>query len=212
MSEAEAQAIRFAIDHYEPVKVRPELRDVYDNLMYCCDECNRRKGDRCPPASARSQGIRFFRPDQDRWPDHFERDGYRLRPRDDVGSFSIDALDLNRKMLRTLRELRERLVKAEEHIAQGILALRRFPIDRLPHRVRVSAVRYIKRAISAREEYADAIDQILREYAQSRLLDAQDSDLEARTKERQARLRKRELLYPGNWRTPGRRGAQSSSS
>src|SRR4051812_645405 len=53
MSEAEAQAIRFCIDHYEPRSARPDLERNYTNLMYACDECNMRKGDRCPPESAR---------------------------------------------------------------------------------------------------------------------------------------------------------------
>ena len=203
MSEAEAQAIRFTIDHYEPIKARPDLIDVYDNLMYCCDECNRRKGDRCPPPDARADGFRFFLPDLDYRRDHFKRSGLRLEPMSNVGSFSIDALDLNRKLLRTLRALRERLTKCDEHIAEGILALRRFPIDRLPPRIKGGAVRYISQAINARDERANAIDQILREYARSPLIEVESGpELEARTQERQARLKNAEALYPGNWRAP----------
>jgi 5-methylcytosine-specific restriction endonuclease McrA len=48
MAESEAQGIRFTIDHYEPQKARPELINYYDNLMYACEECNLRKGDRYP--------------------------------------------------------------------------------------------------------------------------------------------------------------------
>lgn len=65
MTESEAQAIRFTIDHYHPQNARPDLIDEYSNLMYACDECNTRKGDRYPPTSAQTNGIRFFRPDQD---------------------------------------------------------------------------------------------------------------------------------------------------
>ncbi len=203
MSEAEAQAIRFTIDHYEPIKIRPDLADVYDNLMYCCDECNSRKGDRCPPPDARANGIRFLRPDLDYWRDHFERNGHRLEPMSNVGSFSIDAIDLNRQLLRKLRSLRERLTKCDEHIAEGILALRRFRIDRLPPQVKALAVRYISQAIDASNEMASDIDLLLGEYARSPLLDVESGpELEARTRERQARLKKTEALYPGNWRTP----------
>ena len=56
-------AIRFTIDHYEPRSARPELENDYNNLMYCCDTCNSLKGDRCPPQSARHDGFRFYRPD-----------------------------------------------------------------------------------------------------------------------------------------------------
>src|SRR4051794_36398673 len=72
MTEAEAQAVRFTIDHYEPQKARPDLVNVYANLMYACDECNSRKGDRCPPESARKDGYRFFCADLDEFLDHFE--------------------------------------------------------------------------------------------------------------------------------------------
>ena len=206
MSEAEAQAIRFTIDHYEPIKIRPELAHAYDNLMYCCDECNIRKGDRCPPPDARAAGVRFFRPDSDFWEDHFERSGERLEPMSSVGSYSIDALDLNRKLLRILRSLRERLTNCDVHIAEGVLALKRFPIDRLPPSVKGRAVRYIGQAITVRNDLADDIDRLLRDFARSPLIEAEpDPDLEARTQERQARLKKTEALHPGNWRTPRKR-------
>src|SRR5438067_4689566 len=64
-SEFEAQGIRMVIDHYEPRKLRSDLENSYENLMYSCDDCNVLKGDRSPPQSARDDGYRFFRPDQD---------------------------------------------------------------------------------------------------------------------------------------------------
>lgn len=203
MSEAEAQAIRFTIDHYEPIKARPDLADVYENLMYCCDECNRRKGDRCPPADARAKGFRFYRPDRDYWREHFQRTGLRIEPLSQVGSYTIDALDLNRLVLRTLRGLRERLTECDRHIAEGILALREFHIDRLPANIKGAAVRYIGQAIVARDELANDIDRLLRQYARSPLLeDESGPELAARTQERQARLKAAEALFPGNWRAP----------
>jgi 5-methylcytosine-specific restriction endonuclease McrA len=78
MSESEAMAIRFTIDHYEPQKARPDLVDDYTNLMYACDECNLRKGDRYPPPAARATGMRFFRPDEDVHSDQFSITGILL--------------------------------------------------------------------------------------------------------------------------------------
>lgn len=206
MSEAEAQAIRFVIDHYEPVSARPDLKDVYDNLMYCCDECNVRKGDRCPPPSARSNGFRFFRPDEDRYEDHFKLKSQRLESLSNVGEFSIHALDLNRALLRRLRELRDRATQCHHLISQGARALRSYPIDRLPQHVKASAVRYIARAIHTSNELENAVDEILRNYAKSSLLeDEPDPDAGAESKERLARLRKMQALYPGVWRTPRNR-------
>jgi hypothetical protein len=203
MSEAEAQAVRFTIDHYEPKKARPDLVDAYHNLMYCCDECNLRKGDRCPPADARANGFRFFRPDSDYRRDHFKRSGQLLEPTSNVGTYSIHALDLNRKALRTLRELRERLTECDEHIEEGISALRRFPIDRLPPDIRNKALKYIRQTANMRDDLVNAIEQILREYAKSPLLEEEsEPEFEERTRERRASLREVEALFPGNWRGP----------
>jgi HNH endonuclease len=201
MSEAEAQARRFTIDHYEPKKARPELVNDYNNLMYCCDECNMRKGDRCPPLSARENGIRFFRPDADRWQEHFERNGVRLVPVSKVGSFTIDAVDLNRKALRTLREIRERIAHCNDQISQGVLALKRFPIDRLPPQIRAKALQYIKQAVRVDQDLTKAIEHVLRESAKSPLLDEDSApELQERMRERQARLDETEALHPGIWR------------
>jgi uncharacterized protein (TIGR02646 family) len=109
ISEAEAQALRFTIDHYEPRGARPDLEHEYSNLMYSCDQCNTLKGDRCPPASARADGYRFFRPDHDIYQEHFQNNGIRIESTSNVGYYSIQALDLNRLALRRLREIRERL-------------------------------------------------------------------------------------------------------
>lgn len=206
MSEAEAQARRFTIDHYEPKKAHPELVDDYGNLMYCCDECNMRKGDRCPPLSARENGIRFFRPDADYWQEHFKRNGARLEPVSKVGSFTIDAIDLNRKALRTLREIRERLAQCNEQISQGVLALKRFRIDRLPPQIRAKALQYIKQALRVDQDLTKAIEHVLRESAKSPLLDEESGpELQERMGERQARLKETEALHPGIWRARRRK-------
>jgi HNH endonuclease len=102
--EAEAAAVRFTIDHYEPTSARPDLENEYNNLMYACDPCNTRKGDRYPPLAARAEGVRFFRPDEDVHSDHFELTGVRLKGKSKTGEYTVVALDLNRYMLNKLRE------------------------------------------------------------------------------------------------------------
>lgn len=39
----------FALDHFLPVKHRPDLRTEYANLLYVCGPCNLRKGERSVP-------------------------------------------------------------------------------------------------------------------------------------------------------------------
>lgn len=199
MSEAEALAIRFVTDHYEPRKPRPDLIDEYTNLMYCCDQCNLRKGDRCPPPGARAVGRRFFRPDHDAHDDHFKQAGILLESKSNVGSYSIDALDLNRHALQRIRNLRQRLTECERYVAGGVLALRKFPLDQLPQHMKGRVATAIKGTIATAADLADRIDSTLRELAKSDLIDP-DPESQSRNAERAARLKSMESLHPGNWR------------
>jgi hypothetical protein len=208
MSEAEAQAIRFTVDHYEPRNARPDLQHQYENLMYSCDECNLRKGDRCPPLQARADGYRFFRPDQDLYQEHFEKNGLRVNAKSNTGSYSVDALDLNRYSLRRLREIRERLLECDRLVIEGVLGLRNFRIDQLPPNVKGVALRAINRASAAADQIANNVDSLLREYARSPLIDAETHQgPEAHAEQRAARLKQLQVLYPETWRAPRARGA-----
>jgi hypothetical protein len=201
MSEAEAQAIRFTIDHYEPRKIRPDLQDIYHNLMYACDECNRRKGDRSPPPEAREAGHRFFRPDHDVHSSHFTAAGIRLEAKTNTGKYSILALDLNRQGLRRLRELRQRLIHCEVLAAQGVRGLLSYPIDRLPPEVRAKALVARRSVATMQTKIVSEIEDILMAYARSSVLDDEPKS-EEEIRERAEALKSIEGLYPGNWRTP----------
>ena len=144
ISEAEAQGIRLTIDHYEPRSSRSDLENAYDNLMYCCDPCNTYKGDRCPPLAARQDGQRFFRPDVDRFSDHFQLNGIRLIEKSVTGYFTIQALELNRSSLRRLRQIREKLSHCATLVEQGVRGLRNFPLDLLPKNIKGAAARAIR--------------------------------------------------------------------
>jgi hypothetical protein len=200
MSEAEAQAIRFVIDHYVPRKAQPDLENDYGNLMYCCDSCNSRKGDRYPPTEARLSGYRFFRPDEDAFGDHFEGKGIRLEAKSKVGFYSIQGLDLNRAALLKLRDIRSKLAGCEPLVAAGILGLRRVRLDLLPPAVRGAAFRAIKKAEETAQQMADGIDQILRTHARSELVDP-DPKGRDRGNERAAELAKVQSVV--SWKLAG---------
>lgn len=204
MTESEAQAIRFTVDHYEPRGARPDLEHEYANLMYACDECNTRKGNRCPPPSARADGYRFFRPDVDRYTDHFEHRGIRVEPKSNTAYFTIESLDLNRQTLRRLRDLRQRLTACDRFVVAGINALRGAHIDGLPQHVKAQAAAAIRNAVTVADTLADGIDALLRDYARSNLIDDDDDDPEEadRSIARAASLKALAALHPGSWRAP----------
>ncbi len=199
MTEAEAQAIRFTIDHYEPKRSRSDLENEYSNLMYCCEECNIRKGDRSPPAEARAQLIRFFRPDLDYFDDHFRLNGVRLEGLSPTAEYTIAAIDLNRAMLRKLRELRRRQALAEQAVAAGVRALRAIQIDLLPVNIRGRASVAMAKAEVAASDLAKEIDALLCEHAKSPLVDLPPESPDER-KARSQQLRNFQALAPGAWR------------
>lgn len=204
-TEAEAQAIRFTIDHYEPQGARPDLVHEYTNLMYACDECNQRKGDRSPPLAAQAAGYRFYRPDMDKFDEHFRigLSGIVIDAESITGDYTIEALDLNRHMLKRIRDLRQRLTDCNQFVAEGIRALRNSPIDKLPINMKAQAAKAIKEATSIADKFPDQIDNLLRSYAKSELIDGDTSpEEEARLKEREEKLKNMQSLFPGSWRAP----------
>lgn len=53
------------IDHHRPQHgpaARPDLVNVYENLYWCCRECNQNKGDTWPSPQEWSEGRRFLDP------------------------------------------------------------------------------------------------------------------------------------------------------
>ena len=197
ISECEAQAIRFTIDHYEPKKHRPDLTDNYENLMYCCDVCNMRKGHRMPNAAERARGLRFFRPDLDRYTDHFEKHDLLVHHKSTIGYYTENALDLNRLGLRRLRDIRQRLATCDDFVLGGLLALRRFPLDQLPTNLKGRAARSITSAIAFGENISRNVDDLLRANGRSTLID-DDTESETRARERAAKLKQlSDTLQPG---------------
>ena len=199
ITEAEAAGINFTIDHYRPRRSHPELEKSYDNLMYCCRSCNSYKGDRDPPQAAQASGVRFFRPDQDVRHEHFTLDELELVEESDIGGFTIDAVDLNRQVLRRVRDLRRRFNACDEFVAEGISALLNFRVDGLAPQARARALKAREQLIGSVDSLQDDIDEFLRASAKSGLLDP-DPEAEKRFRERTSKLRGYEAIFPGSWR------------
>jgi hypothetical protein len=167
--------------------------------MYCCRSCNSYKGDRDPPQAAQAAGLRFFRPDQDVRHEHFTLDGLKLVEESAIGEFTIEAVDLNRALLCRVRDLRRRFDACDEFVAEGLSALLSFRIDRLAPEARARALKARDKLVGSVSSLKDDIDELLRESAKSGLLDP-DPGAEKRFRERRAKLKGYEAIFPGNWR------------
>lgn len=200
-TEAEAMGVNFTIDHYEPKISRSDLENVYGNLMYCCNSCNVLKGVRMPSQEARAAGWRFYRPDEDYREDHFRLEDLELKALSNTGSYTIDAVDLNRPSLKNVRSIRRRLRRCDAMVASGILALKNFPIDQLPQDLRGDAVQKIGKALDTVSKMRTDIDKLLEAAARSPLLDP-DPTAGPRAKERAERIKNVEGLFAGNWSRP----------
>lgn len=196
IAESEAMAIRFMIDHYEPRRARPDLLNEYGNLMYSCNQCNVLKGPRAPTEEQRAKGYRYFRPDEDVYGDHFIKSDLRVEYKTQVGFYTINALDLNRKQLRKLRELRKRLTDCDEYVAGGVKALRKFQLDQLPAHFKGPAAQALQEAYRIGRKIEDNIDTLLKANAHSPLID-EDEEAKIRAKERAEKLEQIEGLRPG---------------
>lgn len=110
------------IDHHRPQHGpfgRPDLVSVYENLYWCCVECNSIKGDTWPSPEELAQGRRFLDPCQPE-DDHnlhwdIEEDG-RLSSLTGVGEYTIGRLMLNREGLVYYRQRRRRWEREYEEL------------------------------------------------------------------------------------------------
>lgn len=67
----------FEIDHFIPRTLAKDLTDCYDNLVYSCFTCNRKKGAKWPTgdiASAHNGTIGFCDPATEEFDSHLQRD------------------------------------------------------------------------------------------------------------------------------------------
>lgn len=121
ISEAEAYTIPFQIDHFAP-QVGGGLVDVhaYENLMWSCGPCNISKSNVWPDAQLSALGYRYLRPDQDCFATHFKLQGVRIVPQSKPAEFTHEVLNLDRGVLRAVRELRARIVDNGDAIAHGL--------------------------------------------------------------------------------------------
>lgn len=190
ITEAESQAVGFQIDHYTAKENGGT--DAYENLFWSCEHCNRRKSaiSNIPPA------YYVIRIDVEDPADHYGLDAPpRLVHKTETGRHNILVLDLNRRTLCQLRELRQRLGHASETITHGLRVLNSVRIDRLPLHVRALFMKYRERIRRDVEAFDVEYDEFIRDRCRSPFLDP-DPDQTSRTKARREHLRSINAVAP----------------
>jgi hypothetical protein len=196
MSEIESTAISFEIDHYEPRALYPALLNDYNNLMWCCQTCNRHKGNQTPTPAERAAGIRFYRPDLDDPDDHFEAVNIEtLKHRSEIGKHTIILLFLNRQQLKDLRRDRETIYKSTQAILRGIQSLRGLKIDLFPQDIRTRVLELKKTLEDDVKKAIEDIEIVLQQYNRARAIDPDPKQKEFR-KTRQQHLKHLHALFP----------------
>jgi hypothetical protein len=89
-------------------------------------------------------------------------------------------------------------------VAEGVMALRDFPIDQLPNYIRTRAINTISRITDTATSMQQDVDSVLLTYAKSELIDP-DEKSEERARAREEYMEGQKAIYPGKAFRPGRR-------
>jgi uncharacterized protein (TIGR02646 family) len=132
ITELEASAVRFEIDHYHPQKHFPDLIKEYNNLFWSCETCNHYKSDYFPNDEDIEGENTVIRIDNENPQEHLEVEGDIIHHKTNKGEFNKELLYLNRLNLRRLRSFRRRFWDASEYLALGIHKIRTIKLDEMP--------------------------------------------------------------------------------
>lgn len=195
ITEIELGGRSFGIDHYEPQLLRPDLSVSYDNLMWCCVECNSYKGHISPTLAMRAAGKRFFHADTDDFLDHYRLNGLRVEGTTPVGEFTADLLDLNRLSLQRVRSTRERLYASTAALLGGLRQLATLQIDLLPEAARTQLKQLQQELGLDAGELNSSLADLVRTASRSKVLD-EDPEAPSRTAKRRQLMKDLKALHP----------------
>ena len=102
----------FGADHFKPFKHFPELDCAYQNLYYCCNQCNAKKRAQWPSVELQEKGIGFADPCvEDPYTAHLLiQPSGDLAPSSKIGSYTLEIIRLNREECRRFRTKRIGLI------------------------------------------------------------------------------------------------------
>lgn len=104
----------FGVDHYRPRSLFPTLENVYSNLFYACNCCNRRKGDFWPTPDKMRAGQFIPNPCDHVMFDHLRYQSVRVVTRSPAGERAEKILMFNDDESVQYREMVVGLIKLAE--------------------------------------------------------------------------------------------------
>ncbi len=171
ITEIEATGIGFQIDHYFPRDKYPQKENEYLNLIYSCQKCNSTKSDFYPGQSGLPKELHIIRPDEEDPGDHYALDKDELVGKTELGRFNINCLRLNRRALKIVRKLRERLWISNKYIAFGVSELKKLKLDNLPGPLKKALFKYRADLTEQQKKSIDSIEKFIEAVSRSELLD-----------------------------------------
>jgi hypothetical protein len=98
----------FVCEHFKPkskIEFR-HLKNIYENLLYSCQTCNRFKANKWPSDTMISKEFFFLNPCDVDFEDHFDLDkkNFQLIPKSNAAEYMIEKIHLNRRQLIVFRE------------------------------------------------------------------------------------------------------------
>lgn len=98
---------KFTIEHIKPKKKFDELRNTYNNLSFCCDTCNGKKGETWPTDDELSAGKYFVdvADEEQNYDNHLIRDDFgNIIPLTDTGKYMYNKLGFKYRPLDIIYE------------------------------------------------------------------------------------------------------------
>jgi hypothetical protein len=175
-----AGSSQYWIEHLEPQSERPDLRNVYGNLVYACRRCNLARRFR-PRVDA--TGRRLLDPCTDTWSIHFSNRGDELYAVTRDAAYTLEAYDINSPEKVVLRlDRREAIDESLQVLATVPALLKRLMvgIDFQPgheQRTRLEIAEQLHKALAAARRTLSQLSAIPHDASYSCACDAQACEL-----------------------------------
>lgn len=115
----------FGVDHYNP-NLKPKknpsiIYEDYNNLFYCCNECNSWKNEFWPTSDDFLKGIYIPNPCNDVMSEHLQYEDEKVSDKSDAGKFTMKLLHLNDP---DSQQFKQNLILSSKSISKSIKSLK----------------------------------------------------------------------------------------